>query len=80
MKKCSSLGVKGYLDTIEGKEGDLNHAVRITCEGLADYAKRLAQEAERLAVEEKDAGRSAELNEIARICHKVPYSPSGHLS
>jgi formate C-acetyltransferase len=75
-EKMLKLGVKGYLDTIEGKEGDLNHAVRITCEGLADYAKRLAQEAERLAVEEKDAGRSAELNEIARICHKVPYSPA----
>ena len=75
-EKMIKLGVKGYLDTIEGKDGDLNHAARITSEGLVDYAKRLAQEAERLAAEEKDVGRSAELIEIARICHKVPNGPA----
>ena len=75
-KKMLELGAKGYLDSLEGKEGDLDRAARIACEGLIEYAGRLAGEAERLAGEEKDAGRASELNEIARICRKVPYSPA----
>jgi pyruvate formate-lyase/glycerol dehydratase family glycyl radical enzyme len=75
-EKMLKLGVKGYLDAIAGKEGDLYSAARIACEGLVDFARRLAQEAERLAVEEKNAKRAAELNEIARICYKVPYGPA----
>ena len=75
-EKMLKLGVKGYLEAMAGKEGDLYSAARIACEGLVDFARRLAQEAERLAVEEKNAGRAADLNEIARICYKVPYDPA----
>ena len=75
-EKMLKLGVKGYLEAMEGKEGDLHQASRICCEGLVEFARRLAQEAKRLANEEKDAGRAAELNEIARICYKVPHDPA----
>jgi len=75
-EKMLKLGVKGYLDTIEGKDGDLYRAARIACEGLVEFANRFGQEAERLAAQEKDQIRSAELREIARICHKVPHNPA----
>jgi len=75
-EKMLGLGVKGYLQTIEGKNRDIYQAVRIACEGLVDFATRFAHEAERLAETEADPGRAAELNEIARICHKVPYNPA----
>ncbi len=75
-EKMLKLGVKGYLETIAGKEGDLHSAAKIACEGLVDFAVRLADEAERLATEEKDAGRAAELRQVARICRKVPYNPA----
>ena len=70
------LGVRGYLEAMAGKEGDLHNAARIACEGLVDFARRVAQEAERLAVDEENAGCAAELKEMARICYKVPYSPA----
>jgi len=75
-EKMLKLGVKGYLEAIEGKDGDLHQAAKIACEGLVEFAHRFAQEAERLAAQEKDQVRSAELSEIARICHKVPYNPA----
>jgi len=75
-EKMLKLGVKGYLEAMVGKGGDLHCAARIACEGLVDFATRLAQEAERLALEEEDAARAAELRELARICSKVPYGPA----
>jgi len=75
-EKMLKLGVKGYLESIESKQGDLYQAARIVCEGLVDFAHRFAQETERLAADEKDPVRAVELNKIARICHKVPYNPA----
>jgi len=75
-EKMLKLGVKGYLESIEGKEGDLYQAVRIACEGLVDFARRFAEEAERLAATEKDSVRAVELKEVARICRKVPFGPA----
>jgi len=75
-EKMLRLGVRGYLDSIEGKDGDLHRAVRIAGEGLVEFARRLSEEAERLAAVEQNADRTAELREIARICRKVPYEPA----
>ncbi|MBM4444211.1 MAG: formate acetyltransferase [Chloroflexi bacterium] len=75
-EKMLRLGVKGYLATMEGRQGDLYEAARIACEGLVGFARRCAEEAERLAAEEKDLTRAGELKEIARICHKVPEHPA----
>ncbi|MBC2717120.1 MAG: formate acetyltransferase [Desulfobacteraceae bacterium] len=75
-EKMLKLGVKGYMKAMEKKEDDLHKATRITCEGLVAFATRMAQEAERLAAEEKDEVRVKELVEIARICRKVPLEPA----
>lgn len=69
-------GVNGYLKSFEGQSADLHTAARIACEGLVDFADRLALEAEHLAALETDPKRSAELHTIARICHKVPRQPA----
>jgi formate C-acetyltransferase len=70
------LGIEGYLESIEEKDGDLYVAVRIACHSLVDYSNRLAAEAERMAAAETDPERQAELAEIARICRKVPRRPA----
>ena len=75
-EKMLKLGVKGYLETMAGKEEDLHSAARVACEGLVDFAGRLAQEAKRSAAAEGNTARAAELNEIACICHKVPSGPA----
>jgi len=75
-EKMLKLGVKGYLESMEGRDGELYRAARIACEGVVDYARRLAEEAERMAADEKDDTRAAELREIARICRRVPYNPA----
>ena len=75
-EKMLRLGVKGYLESIAGKNDDLHRAIRIACEGLVEYSHRLAREAERLASGETNPARAAELKEISRICDKVPYAPA----
>ena len=75
-EKMIRLGVKGYLEQMQGMEGPLYEAARVACEGLVVFAGRLAEEAERLARVEKDPGRKAELSEIARVCRKVPTEPA----
>jgi len=78
-EKMLKLGVRGYLDPMSGKEGDLYKAAGIVCDGLLDYATRVAGEADKLAKEENDAERRAELLEISRICRRVPFNPAGTL-
>ncbi|MBN2299487.1 MAG: formate acetyltransferase [Deltaproteobacteria bacterium] len=75
-EKMIRLGIKGYLELMGKNDTDLSAAARITCEGVADYASRLALEADRLSLKEDDPVRSGELTEIARICRKVPYEPA----
>ncbi len=75
-EKMLKLGIEGYLDLIEGKEGDLYRGMKIVCEGLADYAGRVADEGDRLATGEPSAERRAELLETARICRQVPLNPA----
>jgi len=75
-EKMLKLGVKGYLDLFSDKRGPIYDAVRIVCEGLLDFSGRLAQEADRMAGDEKDPIRYLELREIARICRKVPAVPA----
>lgn len=45
-------------------------SVKISCNAVVGYAERFAELAEKLSVSE--TSRSAELQEIARICRKVP--------
>ncbi|MCX5996497.1 MAG: formate acetyltransferase [Chloroflexi bacterium] len=78
-EKMLRLGVRGYLDSMSGEVGDLYTAAGIVCEGLLDYAARVAAEAEKMAGEENDAERCAELLEISRICRRVPLNPANTL-
>ncbi len=59
--------------TADAKKQDFLEALILCCEAVRDLSERYAAEAERLADEEKDASRKAELTEIARICRKVPW-------
>ena len=51
-------------------------AMLIAADGLIDYARRNAELAERLAANESNTKRAAELREMARICYKVPAAPA----
>ena len=50
-------------------------SVLLTSKGIICYANRYAQEAERLADQESDAARAAELRTIAANCRYVPENP-----
>ena len=76
-EKMLRLGVKGYLESIEGRGGDLNRAAAIVCEGLLNYANRVADEAGRMAAAEQDPIRRGELEEMSAICRRVPLNPAG---
>lgn len=71
------LGTAGYRDLLDGKNGPLHEAGRIVCEALEIWSERLAAEADSMAAAERDGDRRAELEEIARICRKVPREPAG---
>ena len=47
-------------------------AMRITCRAIITFGKRHAKLAAKLAANEKDPGRKAELERIAEVCTKVP--------
>ncbi len=48
----------------------------IVFEAWVRFAHRFADLADKMAAEEKDEKRQAELKEMARICRKVPYEPA----
>ena len=50
--------------------------VSIALDGLRDFSKHYAEEAERLACETSDVARWAELRQIAEICRRVPEHPA----
>lgn len=51
-------------------------AVIISCQAVIDYSLRLASLAKKEAAACPDQKRKAELEEIARICNKVPANPA----
>jgi len=51
-------------------------AVIISCEAVRDYANAFADLAEKDAAKESCPERKAELQEIARVCRKVPFEPA----
>lgn len=58
------------------EQRDLARAVVICAEAVPQFMERYASEAERLARAEADPARRAELEEVARICRKVPWQPA----
>lgn len=82
-------GLKGYeertkafkdaLDFTDPESVDKNEfykAVLIVIEAVHHFALRYSRLAEELAGKEKDQKRKAELEEMSRICSKVPYEPA----
>jgi len=73
--------IQGEADTIASdssstsEQRELARAISICADGVKALAGRYATEAERLAAQEGDPDRKAELGEIARICRKVPWEP-----
>ena len=55
---------------------DFWQAMVIICDAVAHFSSRYAELALNLAASEPDARRKAELNQIARICRKVPEGPA----
>lgn len=51
--------------------------VILVFEAWVRFANRYADLAEKMASEENNPARAAELKEMARICRKVPYEPAG---
>ena len=47
-------------------------AMAIVCDGIIHFAERHADELESLAEAEKDANRKAELEQMAKVCRRVP--------
>ncbi len=67
---CDLATYEGYNDSIY-----LN-ALLITCDAIVTLAKRYSQLAAKMAAEEKDPRRQAELEKIAEICDWVPANPA----
>lgn len=84
-----SLGTNGIIDKIESKldnDSELNNsqkdslrAMKICLKGLNAYALNLSEETKRLAENESDPKRKAELENLAKICKKVPANPADSL-
>jgi len=75
-EKMLRLGTRGYLDSFEDKDGDLYVAVRITCEALEEWSGRIADHALSEARTTRGPERREGLEEVARICRKVPREPA----
>ncbi len=84
--KIYRKGMKDFIADIDGhlekldffndpeafaKEQQLR-AMKVAARAIVTFARRHSAEAERLAGEEKDPARKAELLEIARVCRNVP--------
>ena len=59
------------------QKSDFYKASIQVCDAVGRFAERYANLARKLAVRESNRMRVSELNEIARICEKVPARPAG---
>ena len=65
-----------YMDPDIIEKRNFWEGVVIVFEAWVRFANRYAVLCDKLAAEEKDKTRKAELTEMARICRKVPYEPA----
>ncbi len=81
--KVMRIGMKGLVKEFEEiLNSDISESHRefvqsliLSCETARDFNVRYAEKAKFLAAKEPDSKRRAELQEIARICRKVPWEP-----
>ena len=87
--KVLRKGMSGIIGDVENALGRLRNqdpgfihrkqfleSVAAACESAVAFARRYAAEARRLAREEMDGARAAELENIAGICERVPEQPA----
>ena len=87
-EKILTIGIKGYIEECqknidntlpqsmeEQAKVDFWKACIIQCEGLITYARRMADEADRMALKCTDEKRKQELLIIAENCRVVPENP-----
>jgi pyruvate formate-lyase/glycerol dehydratase family glycyl radical enzyme len=88
-ERLFEIGLKGFrkeaeeklqevIDTIPDNyldQHDFLQAVLITLDAAVDFARRYAEKAREDAAKENDPKRKKELEEIARICDRVPENP-----
>jgi tetratricopeptide (TPR) repeat protein len=75
-EKIATLDSAPAKDAESLKKRAFYKAVEIVCEAVINFAQRYRQEALRMAGAEEDPVRKSELEEIARICEKVPAGPA----
>lgn len=88
-KRLLSEGLKGYeertrklqaaLDFTDPENIDKNvfyKSVLVVIEAVHQFALRYSRLAKELAAQENDPRRKAELEEMSRVCAKVPYEPA----
>ena len=81
-------GFKGVIEKLQAKMASLDYANSVdiekiqfcqasilTSKGIIRFAQRYAALAERLAEQEADPARKAELHKIAKVCARVPELP-----
>ncbi|MHA2159483.1 MAG: glycyl radical protein, partial [Candidatus Thorarchaeota archaeon] len=69
-------GLRSVLHQIMVKDSDFYNAVRTEVEAVIRFAERFSSLAKEMADKETDLTRKAELQEISRICAKVPAEPA----
>ena len=72
-EKLDSLDLTDYKNI---QKSYFYRAILIVIEGIKEFANRYAVLAENMAEKESDERRKAELFEMSRILHKVPYEPA----
>jgi formate C-acetyltransferase len=78
LKKKAEKRLREVIDTIPDnylEQHDFLQGVLISLDATIDFAKRYAQRAREDAAEENDPKRKKELEEIAKICDRVPENP-----
>lgn len=62
-----------YLsESADSEKRNFYEAAKIVCQAVIDFANRYAEKAESLLLGERDEGRRKELENIAKICRRVP--------
>ncbi len=76
-KQVEEKLVQTELSSPHGYEKQIYlESLLVSCEGIITLAGRYAKEARRLAAIEENQRRKAELEEIARVCDRVPAEPA----
>jgi len=68
--------LKPLTSPLDMEKKEFYEAVILSCQGIITFAKRHAELARKMAAEEGDSERKAELEEIAEICDWVPENPA----